>query len=128
VTIYARDAEKAKSLADEFDVALAELKIETSDFNSFDIVVNGTPLGTIGELEEETPATAAQIKSVHLVYDLIYNPFETRLLREAKSVGVPTVGGLAMLVAQAIEQFVIWTTLDAPMKEMSRAALRKLQF
>lgn len=128
VTIYTRDTEKAKSLADEFDVSLAELKSETSDFNSFDVVVNATPLGTIGELQNETPATAAQIKNVHLVYDLIYNPFETRLLREAKSVGVPTVGGLAMLVAQAMEQFVIWTTLDTPMKEMSRAALRNLRF
>ena len=126
VTIYARDAEKAKSLADEFDVDLAELEIETSNFNPFDVVVNATPLGTIGELENETPATAEQIKSVHLIYDLIYNPFETRLLREAKSVGVPTIGGLAMLVAQAMEQFAIWTTLDAPLKEMSRAALHRL--
>ncbi len=127
VTIYARDTEKAKNLADEFDVSLAELKPETSNFNSFDVVVNATPLGTIGELQNETPATAGQIKNVHLVYDLVYNPFETSFLREAKSVGVPTVGGLAMLVAQAMEQSVIWTTLDAPMKEMSRAALRRLE-
>jgi 3-dehydroquinate dehydratase/shikimate dehydrogenase len=127
-TIYARDTEKAKNLADEFDVSLAELKFDTTNFNSFDVVVNATPLGTIGELENETPATAEQIKNVHLVYDLIYNPFETRFLREAKSVGVPTIGGLAMLIAQAMGQYKFWTTLDAPMKEMSRAALRKLQF
>jgi len=127
VTIYARDTKKAKKLADEFDVSLAELKPQISDFDSFDVVVNATPLGTIGELQNETPATAEQIKNVHLVYDLIYNPFETRFLREAKTVGVPTVGGLAMLVAQAMAQFKLWTTLDAPMKEMSRAALRKLQ-
>jgi shikimate 5-dehydrogenase len=48
-------------------------------------------------------------------------------LKEAKSFGVPTIGGLAMLVSQAMEQSKIWTGLDAPMKEMSRAALRKLQ-
>jgi 3-dehydroquinate dehydratase/shikimate dehydrogenase len=128
VTIYARDARKAKNLADEFDVAVAELGIETSNFNSFDVVVNATPLGTFGELEAETPATAEQIKSAHLIYDLIYNPFETLFLREAKSVGVPTIGGSAMLVAQAMEQFTIWTMLDASMKEMSRAALRKIKF
>ncbi len=127
VTIYARDTEKAKSLADELNVSLAELEIETSNFNSFDVVVNATPLGTIGEFQNETPATAERIKNVHLVYDLVYNPFETRLLREAKSVGVPSIGGLAMLVSQAMAQFEIWTNLDAPMKEMSRAALRKLQ-
>jgi len=127
VTIYARDIEKAKNLADEFDVSVVELKSETSNFNSFDVVVNATSLGTIGELQNETPATAGQLKNVHLVYDLIYNPFETRFLREAKSVGVPTIGGLAMLVAQAMAQFKLWTEHDAPMKEMSRAALRKLQ-
>jgi 3-dehydroquinate dehydratase/shikimate dehydrogenase len=126
-TIYARDTEKAKNLADEFDVSLAELKFETSNFNSYDVIVNATPLGTIGEFQNETPAIGEQIKKVHLVYDLIYNPFETRFLREAKSVGVPTIGGLAMLIAQAMAQFKLWTTLDAPMKEMSRAALHKLQ-
>ncbi len=127
VTIYARDTEKAKNLADEFDISLNELKFQISNFNSIDIVVNATPLGTIGEFQNETPVTAGQIKNVRLVYDLIYNPFETRFLCEAKAVGVPTIGGLAMLVAQAMEQFKIWTELDAPMKEMSRAARRKLK-
>jgi shikimate 5-dehydrogenase len=78
-------------------------------------------------LENQTPVTADQIKTAHLAYDLVYNPFETRFLREAKSAGVPTVGGLAMLISQAMAQFKIWTELDAPMKEMSRAALRKLR-
>jgi shikimate 5-dehydrogenase len=88
--------------------------------------VNATPLGTKGKLENETPIFAEQIKSVKLVYDLVYNPFETQFLREARSVGVPTIGGLAMLVSQAMEQFKIWTQLDAPMKEMSQAAFRRL--
>ncbi|MBA3784192.1 MAG: hypothetical protein H0X15_01420 [Acidobacteria bacterium] len=90
-------------------------------------MVNATPLGLIGELENETPAVAEQIKNVHLVYDLVYNPFETRFLREAKSVGIPTVGGLAMLVAQGAAQFGIWTGKNAPLKEMSQIALHKLQ-
>ncbi len=127
VTIFARDAAKAKVLADEFGASFDELNFQTSDFNSFNIVVNATPLGTFGKTENETPATAEQIKNVHLVYDLVYNPFETRFLREAKSVNVPTVGGLAMLISQAMAQSKTWTTLDAPMKEMSRAALHKLQ-
>ena len=127
VTIFARDIEKAKVLADEFQASFSDLKSEISDFKFFDIVINATPLGTIGGLENQTPVTADQIKTAHLAYDLVYNPFETRFLREAKSAGVPTVGGLAMLISQAMAQFKIWTELDAPMKEMSRAALRKLQ-
>ncbi len=127
ITIFARDIEKAKILADEFETSFQELKFRDSNFNTFDVIVNATPLGTVGEMENETPALADQIKDVHLVYDLVYNPFETRFLREAKSVNVPTVGGLAMLVSQAAAQFKIWTELDAPVEEMSRTALRKLQ-
>ncbi len=78
-------------------------------------------------MENETAAVAEQIKNVHLVYDLVYNPFETRFLREAQSVGVPTIGGLAMLVAQGAAQFDIWTGKNAPLKEMSQIALHKLQ-
>ncbi len=90
-------------------------------------MINATPLGTKGKSENESPIVGEQIKNIHLAYDLVYNPFETRFLREAKSVGVPTIGGLAMLVAQGAAQFKIWTGKDAPIKEMSAAALRKLQ-
>ncbi len=126
VTVFARDLEKGRSLAEQFKIQDSRLKIQNENYDDFDIVVNATPLGTIGELENETPAVAEQIKNVHLVYDLIYNPFETRFLREAKSVGVPTIGGLAMLVAQGAAQFEIWTGKDAPLKEMSQIALRKI--
>jgi 3-dehydroquinate dehydratase/shikimate dehydrogenase len=127
VTIFARDLIKAQNLADEFRVQLKELGTQNSELRTFDIVVNSTPLGTKGELENETPATAEQIKNVQLVYDLVYNPFVTLFLHEAKSVNIPTIGGLAMLIAQAIKQQKIWTGKDAPVKEMSRAAMQKIQ-
>ena len=104
-----------------------ELGAQNAAFDAFQIVVNATPLGTKGELEQQTPATSEQLKNIHLAYDLVYNPFETRFLREAKTADVPAIGGLAMLIAQAMRQQKIWTNLDAPMKEMSRAALQKLQ-
>ena len=132
VTIFARNAEKVRNLAEDFQVEIKELpKPKTQNpkpiFKNFDIIVNTTPLGTRGALEDETPAVADQIKNVHLVYDLVYNPMQTRFLREAESVNVPTIGGLAMLVAQAIEQQKIWTGKDVPVKVMSRPALQKLQ-
>lgn len=127
VTIFARNLVKAQNLADEFRVRLEELSTQHSALSTFDIIVNSTPLGTKGELENETPATAEQIKNVQLVYDLVYNPMQTRFLREAKSANVPTIGGLAMLIAQAIEQQKIWTGKDVPVKEISRAALQKIQ-
>jgi len=126
VTIFARDAAKAKDLASEFDAQSAKFKAQNESYGGFDIVVNAAPLGTKGKSENETLAFASQIESVKLVYDLIYNPFETRLMKEAKSVFVPTLGGLSMLVAQATAQQKIWTSLDAPIKEMSAAALQRL--
>lgn len=124
IVVFARNIEKAQILADEFEVELKELT--TADFNDFEIVVNSTALGMKGILENEMPAVAEQIGRVKLVYDLVYNPFETEFLKQAKSVFVPTLGGMAMLVAQAMKQFEIWTGKDAPMKEMSQAALKKL--
>ena len=127
VTVFARNSEKAESLATDFDIEIRDLQSQASSFKNFNIVVNATPLGMKkGGLENETPATAEQLEGVGLVYDLVYNPFETKLMREAGEVFVPTIGGLAMLVAQAMAQQKIWTGFDAPMKEMSAAALRKL--
>jgi len=109
------------------EASAPSLSTQHSALSTYDIIVNATPLGTKGAMENDTPATAEQLKNAHLVYDLVYNPFETRFLREAKSVDIPTIGGLTMLIAQAAAQFEIWTELDAPMKEMSRAALRRIQ-
>jgi 3-dehydroquinate dehydratase / shikimate dehydrogenase len=126
VTVFARDLEKAKSLAADFGVQISDFKFE--DFSDFDILVNATPLGMKkGGLENEAPAKTVQLGGLDLVYDLIYNPFTTKLMREAQAVFVPTLGGLAMLVAQAMAQQKIWTGLDAPMKEMSAAALKRLE-
>ena len=111
VTLFARDLSKAKNLAEEFQVEFTiELKTQNSKLKTFEIVVNATPLGTKGELENETPATTEQLKNIQLAYDLVYNPFETRFLREAKNANVPTIGGMAMLIAQAMrQQQKIWT-------------------
>ncbi|MGI8495699.1 MAG: shikimate dehydrogenase, partial [Pyrinomonadaceae bacterium] len=129
VTIYARDEKKAEVLAEQFDVNSEDFPIANRKLQiaNADIIVNTTPLGMEGKYESETPLVAEQIKNAKLVYDLVYNPFETRLMREAKKADVPTIGGLAMLVAQGMKQFEIWTNLPAPMKEMGAVALRKLQ-
>lgn len=132
VTIFARNLEKAQNLAEDFQVELEELpttdnRQPTTEFNDFDILVNATPLGMRGKAEDETPARGERFERVKLVYDLIYVPFETRLMKEADRFNVPKIGGLAMLIAQAAEQQKIWTGKDAPVREMSRAALRRLQ-
>ena len=124
VTVFARDTQKAQNISEDFQVELNLLS--NNDFNEFDILVNTTPLGMKGKAEDETPAVGKQFENVKLVYDLVYNPFQTLLLKEADRFHVPKIGGLAMLIAQAMEQQKIWTGLDAPMREMSRAVLERL--
>ena len=129
VTIFARDIEKAQSLAEEFEIELKDLskfKNQSSKINC-DILVNTTPLGMKGKFESETPVIADQIENIKLVYDLVFNPFQTKLMTEADKANVPKIAGMAMLVAQGMAQFKIWTGKDAPMKEMSQAVLQKLQ-
>lgn len=110
VTIFARNLEKAKALADEFQVSFRQLPNQTdiNAYTDFDILVNATPVGTKGLFENESIATADQLRHLHLVYDLVYNPLETKLMKEAKIADIPRLGGLAMLISQAKEQQRIW--------------------
>lgn len=123
-TLFARNAEKAGNLAERFGVERSNLA--GASFAGYDIVINATPLGTAGPLQEETPATAQQLGGARLAFDLVYNPIETRFLREASAAGCDTLGGLAMLVAQAVEQFRLWTGETAPEDVMYEAARKAL--
>lgn len=123
-TIFARDAARGRAVAEEFGADSARL--EGASFEGFDVVVNTTPLGTRGEHEAETPATKSQLRGARVAYDLVYNPAETRFLCEARAAGCETVGGLGMLVAQAEEQFRLWTGRVPPPGVMLEAARKKL--
>jgi 3-dehydroquinate dehydratase / shikimate dehydrogenase len=106
VTLFARNIEKARALGQEFDVSYESLS--SASFANYDLVINATPLGS-GELIDQTPATADQLNGARCVYDLVYNPIDTRLLKEACKADCKIVRGLEMLVAQAKIQFELWT-------------------
>lgn len=124
VSVFVRDVERAKPVAETFHVPIADL--QSAAFKSFDVVVNTTVLGMSGHSEQQTPANAAQLRGARLAYDLVYNPNETRFLREAEQVGCETLGGLSMFVAQAAEQFRLWTGREAPSNVMHAAAVEAL--
>lgn len=124
VSVFVRDLERAKPLEEIFDVTIADL--QSAAFAGFDVVVNTTVLGMSGHQEPHTPANAAQLRGARLAYDLVYNPIETRFLREAEQVGCKTLGGLSMFVAQAAEQFRLWTGREAPSNSMHAAAVEAL--
>ena len=120
ISLFARDKAKARSIGDDFQIAIHELA--RANFDEYDVVINATPLGTIGAHESGTPVTAEQLRGVRLAYDLVYNPLETRFMREAKAAGCETIGGLEMLIAQAVAQFKLWTGTDPNVATMRAAA------
>lgn len=124
--VFARNVERARAVAAEFGAEARAL--EGARFEGFDVVINATPLGTRGASESATAATAGQLRGARVAYDLVYNPSETLFMREARVAGCErTVGGLAMLVAQAAAQFELWTGERAPIEVMERAASGRLR-
>ena len=87
------------------------------------LLVNCTSLGTAGTPEEDrSPMPSDLIRSQALVYDLVYQPAETRLIRDAREAGARTIGGLPMLIYQGAASFKVWTGKDAPVDIMFQAA------
>ncbi len=88
-----------------------------------DLLVNCTSLGTAGTPEEDqSPMPSDLIRSQALVYDLVYQPADTRLIRDAREAGARTIGGLPMLVYQGAASFKVWTGKEAPVDIMFKAA------
>ena len=76
---------------------------------------------------DETPVPARLLKPGLVVFDIVYNPIETRLLREAEATGAQTISGLDMLVWQGALAFEQWTGLKAPVDVMKREAIKLLE-
>jgi 3-dehydroquinate dehydratase/shikimate dehydrogenase len=110
-------ARKAKAKAIKHDL-LAK--------NSFDVIVNTTPCGMAG-VHQALPVKENELNA-RLVFDMVYNPLETPLLKLARARGLAVISGLEMFAQQGARQFEIWTGKPAPEAEMQRVvelALRK---
>ena len=91
-----------------------------------DILINATPVG-MSPNEDETPVNKKYIHPDLAVFDLVYHPLETRLLKEARMVGAKTINGLSMLIHQGAASFEIWTGIKAPIEVMMKAAEEELK-
>jgi 3-dehydroquinate dehydratase / shikimate dehydrogenase len=89
-----------------------------------DIVVNATPVGMSPQVDA-LPTDLARLRT-RVVFDMVYHPFETRLLADARRRGLTAISGLEMLVAQGARQFEIWTGQSAPRALMEQAVLHAL--
>lgn len=89
------------------------------------LVVNATPVG-MGNAEATPWPDSSVFHRGQIVYDLIYRPSWTRLLREARDQGATTIGGLPMLIAQAAAAFQLWTGREFPHDVAEAAAIQAL--
>jgi len=135
LVILNRTLGKAEELAEELktnkgidtSVKAAELTNRNAqrELRNADILINATSVG-MSPQEELTPVDPSLLRSDLAVFDLVYDPLETRLLAEAKKTRAKTVDGLAMLVFQGAITFETWTGVKAPVEVMVEAARQEI--
>jgi 3-dehydroquinate dehydratase/shikimate dehydrogenase len=123
VHILNRTPESAKELAAHAKAKV--LKREQLTKTDFDIVLNATPAGMHGS-KVESLLEPDELRA-RLVFDMVYNPVETPLLRMAREKGIAVIPGLEMFVHQGARQFEIWTGKPAPEADMRRVVIHALQ-
>jgi shikimate dehydrogenase len=130
VTVLNRTAGKAMELAATMQAHFPACKVNAGQIEQdlpayarADLIVNCTSLGMTPNPDSTPWNEAIPFGDHQIVYDLVYNPPETRLLRKATADGARPIGGLGMLIWQGALAFELWTGRPAPVAVMRRAAL-----
>lgn len=101
-------------------------KILKQEMETADILINSTSVGMYPEIKK-SPVPKDLLHSNLSVMDIIYNPLETKLLKDAKSVGASVISGLEMLIFQGAVAFNIWTNCSPPVEIMRKTLLTQLK-
>jgi 3-dehydroquinate dehydratase / shikimate dehydrogenase len=123
VFILNRTAETAQTLARQ--AKAKTIKRDQLAKTSFDVILNATPSGMHGV--KPTHILEANELNARLVFDMVYNPIDTPLIRMAREKGLPVITGVEMFVHQGARQFEIWTGKPAPEDEMLRVVVHALR-
>lgn len=134
VRVVARRREQAQSLLLQF--SNPQSPIELYDWTSLGfiqasddcaLILNATPLGMMPNADASPWLDGTPFPPGAFVYDLVYNPSETRLIQQARAAGLRAATGLGMLVEQGALAFELWTGKPAPRDVMRQAAISNLQ-
>jgi shikimate dehydrogenase len=133
LVILNRTSEKAEQLAEllckkfgkKVKGGALSAEVLKEEMKTTDILVNATSVGMNPDVNM-SPVPLDLLRRDLCVMDIIYNPFETKLVKDAKAVGAKVVLGLEMLLYQGAVAFEIWTNCPAPVDVMKKAALNKL--
>ena len=130
VVVYNRTKERADELAMEFDGKTGKVvaaRLEKLCDSCCEIFINTTSLGMHPNVDASAFGDRIpELSDKTLVFDTVYNPMETKLLKQAKTAGAKTVGGVEMFVRQAVRQFEAWTNHPAPGDVMRRVIENRL--
>ncbi len=128
VTVVSRRIEQARELVNDIGAVAETQSLQFRNYqdlaavcqqSSPDLIVNATPVGMAPDVNKSPwPAGAAFPERAH-IYDLVYQPAETRLMKEAKSAGCRVSNGLGMLVQQGALAFELWTSLKPNIQIMA---------
>ena len=128
INIINRTHQKADTLANDFS-----LKMRYDSFHTFELfppdnvktlsssrlIVNATTMGMFPDIDDTITDIEASFNENQIVFDLVYNPTKSKLLRTAEMEGAKIVGGLKMLIAQAAKSFELWTSVEMPTSEIA---------
>jgi shikimate dehydrogenase len=128
--VFDRKPEKSAALASEV-LRRTGVRVEAAGkiedvIRDVDVIVNATSVGMHPNVEDSL-VDAELLNPAQTVVDIVYNPVQTRLLREAKARGCKTVSGVGMLVHQGAESLRIWLGVDPPIDAMRKAVLERLE-
>jgi shikimate dehydrogenase len=132
LVILNRTAEKAERLAETLGKKFNKWVVGNSlsashireELKDSDILINATSVGMHPNIEQ-SPVRLELLRPDLCVMDIVYNPLETKLAKDAKACGAKVINGVEMLIYQGAASFEIWTNNHAPIKTMKRAILNK---
>lgn len=129
VTIAARRVDQAEDLAASFlqhKLRITNYELSTIDLSSITLIVNTTPVGMTPNIYHSPWPENLPFPPQAAIYDLVYNPRETKLVREVCAQGLHATAGLGMLIEQAALAFEIWTEYHPPRETLLDAAMQSL--
>lgn len=123
VKIFNRSQESVKQLAHEFNCKYGS-KDSLEEILNMDIIINAT---SVGMNEDKSPIDKKFLNKNQIVFDVVYTPKETRLMKDAKKIGAKVILGYEMLLYQGVEQFRLFTGFDAPINVMREVLVKSLK-
>ncbi len=121
LTIFNRTIDEAQSLAAEVKATAADLS-DLAQLSGFDIILQSTPVGMSPDVERSL-IPEQYLHAGQIVFDFVYNPPETKLLRQAKQRGAVVISGIEMFLQQGAAQFELYTGQKAPLEAMRQALM-----